>query len=75
MCVVRGAEAARASEAATIEIHPSILPRDGARARCQCVCVCVRGFFFSTAGRRFRMFSDSFLQPYLSIYDCQRPVG
>lgn len=27
VCAVCGAEAARASEAATIEIHPSILPR------------------------------------------------
>lgn len=28
MCAVSGAEAARAYEAATIEIHPSILPRE-----------------------------------------------
>ena len=63
VCVVRGAEAARASEAATIEIHPSILPRDGARARCQCVCVCVRGFF----SRRLGGDSGCFLTAFYSL--------
>lgn len=31
VCAVCGAEAARASELATIEIHPSILPREDQR--------------------------------------------